>query len=220
MCTPNCIAFAKTEFARANIEGLDVLEVGSFDVNGSVRDAAQQYAPRRYVGVDIAEGPGVDAVCSAGELVKAFGESSFDVVVSTEMLEHVPNWKSAITEMKRVLRPGGSLILTTRSPGFSLHGYPADFWRFSTGDMGEIFADFDDLRIESDRDGSPGVFVSGTKSDRDPTSVASIAVYSIVARRRRQNANRAEIAASKILILIKGWVPASLRHLGRRAQSL
>ena len=99
------------------IAGLDVLEVGSFDVNGSVRSAAKQHSPGRYVGVDIAPGPGVDVVCSAEDLVKTFGEASFDVVVTTEMLEHVPNWKSAIMQMKQVLRPGGRLILTTRSRG-------------------------------------------------------------------------------------------------------
>lgn len=208
MCTPACIEFTKLEFARTNLANVSVLEVGSFDVNGSVRGAAEQYAPQRYVGVDIANGPGVDVVCAAGDLVEMFGEESFDVVVSTEMLEHVPDWKSAIMQMKRVLRPGGSLILTTRSPGFHLHGYPADFWRFSAQDMRVIFADLDDLCIASDRVQSPGVFVSGTKSHREPTSLEEIAIYSIVSRRRRQTANRAEIAASKALIYVKGRVNA------------
>lgn len=209
--------FARAEFARAGIAGLDVLEVGSFDVNGSVGSAAKQHSPRRYVGVDIVPGPGVDVVCSAEDLVNTFGEASFDVVVTTEMLEHVPNWKSAIMQMKQVLRPGGRLILTTRSRGFHLHGYPADYWRFSTEDMGEIFSDFDDLRVVSDQVTSPGVFVSGTKSHREATSLDQLTIYSIVARRRRPAANRAEIAASKFLIAAKARIPRFLIPVGKRA---
>lgn len=217
MCTPGCVDFAGAEFARAGIAGLDVLEVGSFDINGSVRGVAEQYAPGRYVGVDIAPGPGVDVVCSAGDLVTTFGEASFDVVVTTEMLEHVPDWKLAIMQMKQVLRPGGRLILTTRSRGFHLHGYPADYWRFSTEDMGEIFADFDDLCIQSDKVTSPGVFVAGTKSQREATSLDPLAIYSIISRRRRLTASRAEIAASKFLIASKGRIPTFLLPVAKQA---
>lgn len=213
MCTPGCMEFVRAEFARLDLSQRDVLEVGSYDVNGSVRGAAERHGPRRYLGVDIAAGPGVDLVCAAEDLVRRFGEESFDVVVSTEMLEHVPDWKTAIGQMKRVLRPGGGLVLTTRSRGFGLHGYPADFWRFSTDDMASIIADLDDLRIESDRAESPGVLVAGIKSHREPTALDSIAIYSVVARRRRPSANRAEVAASRMLIRVKSRLPTFLRPL-------
>lgn len=43
-----------------------------------------------------------------------FGPQSFDIVVSLEMLEFVPDQSALIREMVRVLRPGGWLLVTNR----------------------------------------------------------------------------------------------------------
>ncbi|MBT8228697.1 MAG: methyltransferase domain-containing protein, partial [Bacteroidia bacterium] len=50
-----------------------------------------------------------------------FEEGTFDIVVSSEVIEHVPDPLKAITEMHRVLKPGGILVLTT----------PNRFWYWS-----------------------------------------------------------------------------------------
>ena len=42
-----------------------------------------------------------------------FENNSFDIIISSEVIEHVPNPLVAIKEMYRVLKPGGTLILTT-----------------------------------------------------------------------------------------------------------
>jgi len=42
-----------------------------------------------------------------------FGDDSFDVVISCETIEHLPDASSALREMWRVSRPGGKLLLTT-----------------------------------------------------------------------------------------------------------
>jgi len=42
-----------------------------------------------------------------------YTDSSFDLVVLTEVLEHLENHRAAISELSRVIRPGGRLILTT-----------------------------------------------------------------------------------------------------------
>lgn len=52
---------------------------------------------------------------SASALTAAFGEAAFDVVVSTQVLEHLHDWRHALSEMGRVLRPGGSLLVTCDS---------------------------------------------------------------------------------------------------------
>ncbi len=52
-------------------------------------------------------------VADAGEL--PFKDQVFDLVISCECLEHVPDPAKALTEMFRVLRPGGRLILTTEN---------------------------------------------------------------------------------------------------------
>jgi SAM-dependent methyltransferase len=42
-----------------------------------------------------------------------FADATFDLLVSCETIEHVPNLRSAMAEMHRVTRPGGRLLLTT-----------------------------------------------------------------------------------------------------------
>jgi ubiquinone/menaquinone biosynthesis C-methylase UbiE len=47
----------------------------------------------------------------------AFADESFDLVVSCETIEHLPDPWAALREMYRVTRPGGQLFLTT--PNYS-----------------------------------------------------------------------------------------------------
>ena len=105
------------------LAALRTLELGSLDVNGSVRPLFSG----EYVGIDHQHGPGVDNVMDANAL--AFEDASFDVVVSTSMLEHDPAFWRTLPEVARVLRPGGHFILTTVTTGFPVHNEP-DYWRF------------------------------------------------------------------------------------------
>lgn len=156
--------FLKRILCQADIQGRSVLEVGSFNVNGTPRSVIEPFNPEKYIGVDATLGPGVDYAIEASQLVKVFGLGSFDIVVSTEMLEHAQNWKSAVKSMKEVLREGGLLVVTTRSPGFPYHGYPDDHWRFTTEDFQRIFKDMEILVLENDTDpNSPGVCMKARK---------------------------------------------------------
>lgn len=145
-----------------------VIEVGSRDVNGAVPRSG------RHWGIDLMGGPGVDVRADAQCLPLA--SQSADVVISTELLEHVRDWHAALSEMKRVLKPDGRLLLTTRSPGFAYHGYPADYWRFTPDDMRKIFPS---AHVEHDTS-EPGVFVAATGAF--PT--ARLPVYSMIAHTR------------------------------------
>ena len=86
------------------------------------------------------------------------GPRAFDVVISTEMLEHIPDWRAAVTNLKGVCRLGGLILITTRAPGFPLHGAPHDYWRYTVDDIREIFSDMTIVAIESDPQ-FPGVFM-------------------------------------------------------------
>jgi len=84
-----------------------VLEIGSFNINGSAREFFEECD---YVGCDWRSGPGVDIVGLGHQL--DFPDGSFDVVVSTECLEHDPHWRQTLAAMKRMLKPGGLMLVT------------------------------------------------------------------------------------------------------------
>src|SRR4249919_3876522 len=150
--------FAYGALQRSEVAGKDVLEVGSLDVNGTVRPFVQARGPASYVGVDVIAGPAVDVVCDATDLVERFGPDAFDVVISTEMLEHAADWQAAVANMVTALRPGGVLVVTTRSPGFAYH-HPPDRWRFTQAAFSEILDRVGlERRVLMDDPEYPGVF--------------------------------------------------------------
>jgi glycosyltransferase involved in cell wall biosynthesis len=123
---------------RDEVAGRQVLEVGAADVNGSVRPIIEALDPVTYLGVDSTPGKRVDKVVDCGDLLATFGEAKFGVVVTTEMLEHVADWRRCVANLAAVLAEDGLLVITTRSPGYPYHAYPDDYWRYSMGDMVSI----------------------------------------------------------------------------------
>ena len=102
---------------------------------------SRRSGPSEYLGVDAEAGIGVDEICWAEDIVGRFGEQSFDVVIATELLEHVADWRPVVENLKQVLHDGGVLVVTTRSEGFPYHAWPHDHWRYSIDDFRQIFAD-------------------------------------------------------------------------------
>lgn len=157
-------AFSDGLLVADEIVGRRVLEVGSCDVNGSVRPIIEAHNPASYLGVDNAAGPRVDRIVACADLIATFGESAFDIVISTEMLEHVRDWQTCIINLATVLSEGGLLVVTTRSPGFPYHPYPEDHWRFPVPAMWDILAavglDVIDCRPDP---GEPGVIAKAHK---------------------------------------------------------
>jgi SAM-dependent methyltransferase len=83
-------------------EILQALRARGFDVKGT------QYA---------VDAPGVDGipVDKGVDLLKGlpYPDASFDVVLLVEVIEHLENHRAALSEVSRVLKPGGIFILTT-----------------------------------------------------------------------------------------------------------
>lgn len=154
--------FLRDSIRREEIFNKDVLEVGSQNINGSPREVIAPYGPRTYWGVDYGPGKDVDLVIDATKIVERFGPSSFDVVISTEMLEHALDWRTSIAQMKQVLRPGGTLVISARGPGFPYHGFPHDHWRFT---LENVRAMFSDMNVEvCKEDTAPGFLFKGQKT--------------------------------------------------------
>ena len=187
MCHVSCIVFGAVNLHPEDVEGKKVIEIGSYDVNGSIHSIVDTSKPSEYVGVDIEEGPGVDLVCSAEEVLNCFGRESFDLVITTEMIEHVWDWKIVISNIKDICKPGGIILLTTRSLGFPYHPSPTDFWRFEKEDMENIFSDCEILVLEKDKE-YPGVFIKVKKPlEFIEKDLADYNLYSMITGKRMAN---------------------------------
>jgi SAM-dependent methyltransferase len=180
------------------VAGKDVLEVGSFDGNGTLRRDVVGLEPARYVGVDLKQGAGVDEICAVEGIEDRFGSDAFDLVISTEMLEHVADWRVAVAKMKAVLRPDGLILITTRSIGYPYHAEPRDYWRYEPEDIEAIFGDFRILALERDPS-MPGVFLLGRRLEVPPVDLGPIALHSMVLGRRALAFGRLDLARSMLL---------------------
>jgi SAM-dependent methyltransferase len=101
-----------------------------------------------YVGADITAGPDVDIVLVPGTPWPV-ESGSIDVVLCTQVLEHVADLEQAWDEVCRVLRPGGRLIATVPFT-YNEHGSPHDYRRFSTHGFRRLAArDFDVVEVRA-----------------------------------------------------------------------
>lgn len=163
MCHDSVIAWAASAIGPDLATGKTVCEVGSYNVNGSIRPGIESHGPESYLGVDISEGPGVDLVANVEDLPDRFPDG-FGLVVSTEMLEHVEDWKAALRGLVLLVAPGGHLAVSTRSLGFPYHPYPVDTWRYSPNDMRAILEGAGLTVVSCDPDEEqPGVFAVAAK---------------------------------------------------------
>ena len=103
-----------------------IVEVGSQDVNGSLRSVAP--SELEYVGVDFQKARGVDIVLDDPYSLP-FATDSIDVVVSSSCFEHSEMFWLLFLEIMRVLKPTGIFYLNAPSTG-AVHRYPVDCWRF------------------------------------------------------------------------------------------
>jgi SAM-dependent methyltransferase len=86
-----------------------------------------------YLRADLPPAAGVDyLIGSDGRVPEADGR--FDAVLSTQVLEHVPDSDLYLRECGRLLRPGGLLLISTHG-SFPDHGCPHDYRRWTAGGL-------------------------------------------------------------------------------------
>ena len=103
-----------------------ILEIGAFDVNGSLKDFKHEDC--EWIGVDLEPGKGVDIVIERASKLP-FVDNSFDLVVATSVFEHDPTFWLTFNEMLRVVKPDGFIFICAPSNGW-VHRYPMDVYRF------------------------------------------------------------------------------------------
>lgn len=119
------------------------LEVGAYGSPGYGRFFTNK------TGLDIRPGLGVDVVGSVYEL--PFENESFDIVLCMVVMEHLEDPKSAIAEMKRVLKKGGKILVSVPFL-FPIHDAPGDYWRFTKYGLKVLFKDWEIEKLEAETD--------------------------------------------------------------------
>ena len=99
--------YCRNKYSHYFRESSDILEVGSQDLNGSVRKYFVNF--KQYIGVDWRAGRGVDVVCLAEDM---HFDNKFDVVISCSMLEHDLHWNLSVVNMIKHLKDDGILLLS------------------------------------------------------------------------------------------------------------
>ena len=92
-----------------------VLEVGSLDINGSIRGFFEHCD---YLGVDLGAGKGVDLIAYGEDL--DFPDNWFDVVASCECFEHNEKWEETFNNMIRMA--SGLVFFSCATTGRPEHG--------------------------------------------------------------------------------------------------
>jgi SAM-dependent methyltransferase len=90
----------------------------------------------RYVGADISVVPNTDVELGADGRV-AMADGAAGCVLSTQVLEHVPDPKGYLDEACRLLGPGGMLILSTHGH-WNFHPTPTDYWRWTNPGLRKV----------------------------------------------------------------------------------
>jgi SAM-dependent methyltransferase len=131
---------------------LNILDVGSYDVNGSYRKLFD--APNwNYTGMDVSGGPNVDVVVGDDYNWSVLESERYDVIISGQALEHMNQPWLAAKEIFRLCKRGGIIVII--APGqCRFHEHPIDCFRFWPDGMRGLFvklAGFEEVECDKFR---------------------------------------------------------------------
>ncbi|GAB1489317.1 methyltransferase domain-containing protein [Opitutaceae bacterium] len=104
----------------------------------------------QYQGIDVEQASSFgyrnpDTVYYDGKTIP-FADASFDAALCTEVMEHVPDPGPFVSEMYRVLKPGGLAVVTIPWSA-RFHYQPHDYHRYTPSMLRLIFAPFSECSI-------------------------------------------------------------------------
>lgn len=134
------------DFAKGVPNGAVVLDAGAGTAPYRSLFAHAQYETADFEKVDKQYTPST-YVCSLESIPVEDGR--FDFVIFNQVMEHLPDPKSVLTELNRVLKPAGKMLYS--GPFFfEEHEQPYDFYRYTQFGLRELFskAGFDVERLD------------------------------------------------------------------------
>lgn len=133
------------ELSALPLVAATVLDVGSFNVNGSLRLLVEGRG-WRYDGLDVRSGPNVDIV-PLHPYAWDVADNTYDIVMTACALANVERPWLLVPEMARVLRPGGLLVIHCQIEwGYHPDRGYGDYWRFTPQGVEALFGLCDGLR--------------------------------------------------------------------------
>ncbi len=124
----------------ANKTNKKILEIGSG--TSSYRNFFEKCS---FLATDIRKFSGVDEIADVTKL--QYKSNSFDIVICVSVLEHVKDYNKAVSEIFRVLKPGGETVIAVPFL-FPLHDVPGDYWRFTVYALKEILKKFSKVIVK------------------------------------------------------------------------
>ena len=142
---PNWLVLRRRrEIFRTWLSELPVRHPAVLDVGGRIQPYRELVSdPSRYCAIDLRPNNLITAVASAEQI--PFRDGVFDLVICTQMIEYAPRPLFVASEIHRVLRAGGVLLLSapTIFPRDSEH----DRWRFFPPILADLFCGFSKVEI-------------------------------------------------------------------------
>jgi len=137
--------------AQLSLSHLDVLDVG-----GRIQPYRPLIAKRvhRYVAVDLRY-TSLVSVVARGEQIP-LRDSQFDLVICTQMLEYIAQPSLVIDEIYRLLRPGGTLLLSV--PSACATDAEEECWRFLPQGLRHLLAGFSRVEVLAEGGSVAGFF--------------------------------------------------------------
>jgi SAM-dependent methyltransferase len=130
--------------------------------------------------LDITESSNPNIVADITKFNHQIKDEYFDVIMCTEVLEHVVDPFSAIRELRRIVKTGGYILFTTPLNA-RIHGPVPDCWRFTEFGLKVLFRDFEIVHFKKldtqDRNLFPlhyGAIVRKTSRDLDESDPRSM----------------------------------------------
>lgn len=127
----------------------NVLDIGSLNINGSMRDVLFPNYDH-YFGIDMVDGEGVDKVINAHDIVNAFQGERYNTIVCCNTLEHDNKFWLSLEVINRFLNHHGLLMFCVPTIDFPIHNHPNDYWRMTESAVREvIFEGFEILDLQT-----------------------------------------------------------------------
>ncbi|MDD5596671.1 MAG: methyltransferase domain-containing protein [Victivallaceae bacterium] len=117
-----------------NKDNLTILDYGA----GASPYSSLYKNNNKYIRADIDKSQNADIIIQANKI--PLESESADIVLSTQVLEHVEDYNQYLKEAQRILKPDGIIILSTH--GYWIyHPHPADYWRWTQAGLKKILSD-------------------------------------------------------------------------------